>query len=268
MLITLTTDFGWGSTYVAAVKGVLLGMNPALRLVDLTHAIAPQDLKHAAVFLAETIPWFPAGTIHLIVVDPGVGTERNLLYIEAGGHRLLAPDNGCWLPAATRLGGPLSVRRLADNRYWRNPVSSTFHGRDILAPVAAHLSLGLSPDALGPQVQTWVALHLPEPVIRDGHLEGEVLFVDAFGNLLTNIPGTDLALMANHSAQVEIQFNELDERAAVVKTYSEAQPGALVALASSWGTLEIAVAHGSAARRLGIGPGARIIISLCQDGGD
>src|SRR5262249_14415902 len=148
-LMTLTTDFGEGSPYVAAMKGVLLSANPSLRLIDLGHAIPPQDVRHAAFFLAGCLPYFPPGTLHVIVVDPGVGTERALLHIEAGGHHLLAPDNGCWTLAATRLTaastrepGPLVVRHLTEPRFWRHPVSATFHGRDILAPVAAYLSLG------------------------------------------------------------------------------------------------------------------------------
>src|SRR5438067_9657108 len=161
-LVTLTTDFGEDSPYVAAVKGVILSVNPDARLLDLGHQLPPQDIPHASFFLTAAIPYFPPGTLHVVVVDPGVGTERALLYVEVGGQRLLAPDNGCW----TRLiaaGATPRVIRLAEPRYWRQPVSATFHGRDILAPVAGHLSLGLDPGLLGPAVTKWVRWDEPAP---------------------------------------------------------------------------------------------------------
>jgi len=141
--ITLTTDFGEGSPYVAAMKGVVLALNPNARLLDLSHTIPPQDLYHAAFFLRSALPYFPPGTIHVIVVDPGVGTSRAALYVETAGERLLVPDNGCWTPFAQTVAQPPVVVRLAEPRYWRPHVSATFHGRDIFAPVAAHLSLAL-----------------------------------------------------------------------------------------------------------------------------
>src|SRR5436305_1091451 len=175
-LVTLTTDFGEGSPYVAALKGVLLSANPSVRLVDLGHGIPPQDVRHAAFFLASCLPYFPAGTIHVLVVDPGVGTDRALLHIEAGGHQLLAPDNGCWTLAAARLTAAPTVRRLTEPRFWRHPVSSTFHGRDILAPVAAYLSLGGAPQELGPTVAQWARHELPVPTLGSHRLAGEVVF--------------------------------------------------------------------------------------------
>src|SRR5262245_14030921 len=134
-LLTLTTDFGTASPYVAAMKGVILSINPDVRLIDLSHDIPPQGLRHAAFFLATTLPYFSPGAIHIIVVDPGVGTDRALLHVTFGRHHLLAPDNGCWTMAAEKLGTPVVVRKLAEPRFWRQPVSATFHGRDILAPV-------------------------------------------------------------------------------------------------------------------------------------
>src|SRR5262249_606043 len=154
-IITLTTDFGDGSPYVAAMKGVILGINPAARLIDLSHHIPPQDVRHAAYFLAESIPNFPPEAIHVLVVDPGVGTDRALLYVEGERHRLLAPDNGCWTAVPNT---PRRVIRLTERNYWRPEVSNTFHGRDILAPVAAHLSLGVDASLLGPAVTRWEQL--------------------------------------------------------------------------------------------------------------
>src|SRR5437763_3550394 len=150
-LITLTTDFGPASPYVAAMKGVLLAVNPEARLVDLSHHLPPQDLRYASFFLRSAVPYFPAGTLHVVIVDPGVGTSRDLLCVRTAGQVLLVPDNGCWTELARRLKGTPVVVRLTERRFWREEVSATFHGRDILAPVAGHLGRGVSPDELGPR---------------------------------------------------------------------------------------------------------------------
>lgn len=253
-IITLTTDFGTDSPYVAALKGVLLGINPSARLVDLSHQIPPQDIRHAAYFLADSIPYFPAGALHVIVVDPGVGTERRLLYAEVAGQRLLAPDNGCWtlLPQAEQ-AQPLL--HLTEARYWRQPVSATFQGRDILMPVAGHLSRGLSPANLGPPLTDWVRLMEPRPTRQAGCLMGEIVFVDHFGNLISNIP----ADACPTSACLRIGEHEVPGR---VTTYGQASPGTLVALPSSTGRLEIAVVNGNAAARLQASVGACIRIEM------
>src|SRR5207249_2604906 len=166
-------------------------VNPAARLVDLSHHLPPQDLRHASYFLRSALPYFPPQTVHVIVIDPGVGTERDLLCVETGGQVLLVPDNGCWTELARRLGGEAAVVRLTERRFWRESVSATFHGRDILAPVAGHLSRGLPPDELGPRTSQWVTLNLPAPRPGAKRIEGEVVFVDDFGNLITNIDGDD-----------------------------------------------------------------------------
>jgi S-adenosylmethionine hydrolase len=254
-LITLTTDFGEASPYVAAMKGVILSVNPAARLLDLTHQVPPQDVRHAAYFLAGCVPCFPRGAIHLIVVDPGVGGDRALLCVEIGGQRLLAPDNGCWTTLEARLGPP-AVFRLAERRFWREPVSDTFHGRDVLAPAAGHLSLGVEPRALGPRVERWVRLALPEPRAEMNGIAGEVVFVDGFGNLLTNIPAE---AWEQRPTRVVIGGREVARR---VRTYGEAAAGTAVALVSSAGTLEVAVVEGNAARVLGAGVGTPVRVVL------
>src|SRR5438128_1056534 len=175
-LITLTTDFGEESPYVAALKGVILGINPAARLLDLTHCIPAQNLRYTGYFLRHSLPFFPSGTIHVVVVDPGVGSARALLYVEVAGQRLLVPDNGCWTPLLELAAEPARVCRLEDSTYWKLPVSNTFHGRDILGPVAGHLSLGLDPARLGPAVGEWVRMPWPTPERSAGQLRGEVLF--------------------------------------------------------------------------------------------
>lgn len=255
-IITLTTDFGEESPYVAAMKGVILGINPQARIVDLSHQIPPQDVLHAAFFLAEAVPFFPPDVIHIVVVDPGVGTERHLLYVEVGSHRLLGPDNGIW----TLLAGEGVVRRviqLTERRYWRPTVSATFHGRDVLAPVAAHLSLGLQPELLGSPAAQWVSLNPPAPVRESNHVTGQVVFVDRFGNLISNIPAS--ALPPGGPLQVTVAETAVGRW---VRAYGEAQPGELIALVSSSNLVEIAMVQGNAARHLGVGRGAPIRVVL------
>jgi S-adenosyl-L-methionine hydrolase (adenosine-forming) len=250
MLVTLTTDFGAGSSYVAAMKGALFAVNPAARPVDLSHDLPPQDLTAAAYFLAGALPWFPSGTIHVVVVDPGVGTDRALLGVEWNGGVILAPDNGCWTPLVGVTESTI-VRRLAEPRFWRPEVSATFHGRDILAPVAGHLSLGVPPADLGPRVTSWRQLSLPEPVESEGVVRGEVVVADRFGNLVTNVP----ARLVPAGARVAIGRAPAVR---LVRTYGDAEPGTVVALIGSGGRLEVAVVNGSAAARLGAGVGATV----------
>ena len=194
-IITLTTDFGTGSPYVAAVKGVVLSINPAVTLVDVTHDVRAQDVRHGALILDDVTGRFPPGTIHVAVVDPGVGTDRKILVAEIGGRHYVAPDNGL-LSRLARRTPPSDVRELTESRYWLDSVSATFHGRDVMAPVAAHLSLGLDPEKLGPPLAKLAMLDWPEPVVSSGRIEGEILDVDSFGNLITNI---DAELLAQSS---------------------------------------------------------------------
>jgi S-adenosylmethionine hydrolase len=259
-IITLTTDFGEESPYVAAMKGVILGINPNARILDLSHQIPPQDLRYAAFFLASAIPHFPLETLHVIVVDPGVGTERAILYVEVDGHRLLVPDNGCWTELRGEKSQPSRVIRLEDSHYWRHPVSATFHGRDIFAPVAAHLSLGVDPLTLGPEVKEWVRFEERRPTLEPARLAGEVLFVDRFGNLITNIPGEALSLLAG-PAQFQVGDKWIHRQ---VRTYGEAEPGIPVALISSNGMLEFAVRNGNAAQQLGAGVGAPVLVTPAE----
>lgn len=256
--VTLTTDFGSGSPYVAALRGVLLSVNPGARIVDLTHELPPQGVREAAFFLTQTVPYYAPGALHVVVVDPGVGTERAVLYIEAGRHAVVAPDNGCWTPLAEALGGPRRVVRLTERRYWRPGVSDTFHGRDIFAPVAGWLTRGLEPDLLGPRADEWLRVALPSPVQAGDEVRGEVLFVDRFGNLITNIPRNLVdGEGAGPGARVLLGDRAIEKR---VRAYGEAPVGSLVWLISSAGTLEIAVNAGSAAVLTGAGVGTPVTV--------
>jgi S-adenosylmethionine hydrolase len=256
-IITLTTDFGEASPYVAALKGVILGAAPRARIVDLSHQIPPQDVRHAAFFLAVAVPHFPPDVLHVVVVDPGVGTERAILFVELEDHKLLVPDNGCWSDLA-RLSKIRRVIQVAEEKYWRPPVCSTFHGRDIFAPVAAHLGKGIAPEKLGPPAQSWVSL---EPAMleksRDS-VAGEVIFIDHFGNLITNIPESMVAALPGKEREVTLAKKQL--RCRFVTTYGDAKPGTLLGLISSAGTFEIARAQGNARARLKAAVGMSVVV--------
>jgi S-adenosylmethionine hydrolase len=258
-LLTLTTDFGLRSPYVAVMKGVVLSINPAARIVDLSHGVPPQDLRYCSFFLKNALCFFPPGTIHIVVVDPGVGTARALLCVESGGHLMLVPDNGCWTEWAALAPSPPRVWHLTEKRLWRSEISATFQGRDILAPVAGHLSLGTPPSELGTQVDSYVQLVLPTPRLTPLRWNGEVLFVDDFGNLLTNLPGAELL---NRSKQIANIYTSGRLVTRWVRAYDEAERGTLVALISSGGHLEIAEVQGDAARRLGAAPGTPVVVEF------
>lgn len=258
-LITLTTDFGESSPYVAAMKGVILSINPDVCLLDLTHQIPPQDLMHTAFYLENALPYFPPETIHLIVVDPGVGTDRAPLYVECQSMRLIVPDNGCWTWAIPIDEPTLTVRHLNEPSHWRDHISATFHGRDVFAPVAAHLSMGIDASEVGSLIHEWTQLTRPVPTQTEREIEAEVLFVDHFGNLITNVPGETFLQLDDQIAQIFVGECEVTQR---VRTYGEAEPGSLVALVSSNGTLEIAVAQGNASRTLQMGAGTRVRLTL------
>ena len=255
--ITLTTDFGPGSPYVAAMRGVILGMNPAARPIDISHEIPPQDVRYAAIVLAESTTWFPAGTIHVAVIDPGVGTARRLIYVHLADQQYLAPDNGL-LSLLAKHNRPTRIIELANAEYWLPEVSHTFHGRDILAPVAAQLSLGLEPERLGPALAQIQTLDWPDPAIADSRIEGAVRWIDRFGNLITNItasmlaPGRSAAGLTIDCAGREI--------AGLSDFYGQHPPGTLAALVGSSGYLEIAVAEGSAAQALSATVGTPVAV--------
>ncbi len=257
-IITLTTDFGVGSPYVAAMKGVILSLNPAVTIVDLTHAILHQDIREGAWTLADFTPWFPKGTIHVAVVDPGVGTERRIIYARIGEQQYLAPDNGLLGRLALRTP-PSTIIALSDRAYWQPQVSNTFHGRDIFAPVAAHLSLGLAPERLGPAQDDLVHIAWPEVHIVPGKIQGSVSSIDSFGNLVTDIT-SDMLKDAPTDESVRVECDE-HETLGIFRTYGDQPPMTLVALVGSSGHLELAIVGDSAAMMLGVGRGAKVTVS-------
>ena len=249
-IVTLTTDFGAESPYVAQMKGVLLSIDVSVVLVDVTHTIAPQNVRQAALVLADVCERFPAGTIHVAVVDPGVGTPRRLVYCRIGEQVLLGPDNGLF-GRITQRTSPTTIIALEDPRYWLPTVSATFHGRDILAPVAARLCQGLDPRQLGPPVERLIELDWPEPQITEGKLTGEIIAVDSFGNAITNIGDEHLARWSDRRA-IKVACGRSASEVPLVRTYGDRQRGTPVALVGSGGLLEIAIVDGSASRELGL----------------
>lgn len=246
-IITLTTDFGTGSPYVAAMKGVILSINPTVTLVDITHDIRPQDVRQAALVLDDVTGRFPPATIHVVVVDPGVGTDRAIVYAEIGHRRFVAPDNGVLSRVARRIT-PSKLIRISEPEYWLESVSATFHGRDIMAPVAARVSSGLDPNKLGSPLEKLVMLDWPEPVASPGEIEGEILDVDSFGNLITNVDAEMLAEVPDvRQARVQLGEHQTD---GISTTYADRPQGALIALVGSTGRLELAIVSGSAAKTL------------------
>ena len=256
--ITLTTDFGTGSPYVAAMKGVILSINPAATIIDISHAIPAMDVTRGALVLEDTTPWFPDDTIHVAVVDPGVGTQRSILYARIGAQQYVAPDNGLLsrLSARTR---PSMVLRLTEREHWLAEVSHTFHGRDIMAPVAAHLSLGLDPRRLGPAARELDPLDLPLPQVVDQKIRGEILSIDSFGNLITNISFDLLAGRPNDNRACIVCG--IYETFGIYHTYGEQAPGMLVALIGSSGRMELAISGDNAAARLGVSIGTPVVVA-------
>ncbi len=258
--ITFLTDFGTDAPYVAQMKGVVLSIAPHVRLVDLSHAVPPQSVRLGAIVLADCVRWFPPGTVHVAVVDPGVGTDRPILAAEIGTWRFVAPDNGLWSLLTRRF--PIHrVVRLAESSYWNSPVSPTFHGRDIMAPVAAYWASGIPIEAFGPPAQIECPLAWPSPEIHDDRIVGQVIAADSFGNLVTNITQSELAKLGESPGKRHVVVGD-DSVLRFVTTYGEAAPDELVALVGSSGRLELAVVGGSAARRLGVDVPDRCAASL------
>jgi S-adenosyl-L-methionine hydrolase (adenosine-forming) len=257
-IITLTTDFGVGSHYVGAMKGAILSINPLVTIVDITHAVPAQDIAAGALVLEDTTRWFPKDTIHVAVIDPGVGTDRSIIYARIGTQQFIAPDNGLLsrLMAATK---PSMVTRVTEAQYRLPQVSNTFHGRDIMGPAAAHLSMGVHPRRLGPAVRVLNQFDSPLPQMADAKILGEVMAIDSFGNLITNIVDANLAGKPRDEHVCVVCG--LYETVGIHRTYGEQAPGSLLALIGSSGRLELAIVGDNAAKRLGVSVGTPVVVA-------
>ena len=241
-LITLLTDFGHKDPYVGIMKGVIFGINPTARVIDLSHGVPPQDLMAGALMLRHAAPYFPRGTIHVAVVDPGVGSERRPLLVEADGSFFIGPDNGL-LSLALDGKEPLHIIELSNEIYHLKPTSMTFHGRDIFAPIAAYLSLGMPPEDFGPPLREFRRLPWPEIKATDRAVQGEVIYIDGFGNLVTNVE--ERTLRTFEADHLTFSLGPLTIRGLAPK-YSAASDRGYLALVNSWGLLEIALYKGNA----------------------
>lgn len=255
-IITLCTDFGTRDAYVAALKGVLLGRCPGAVLVDLTHEIPPQDIHEAAIFLAGCYSHFPAGTVHAVVIDPGVGSERLPIAVSAGNQYFVCPDNGV-LTLVLRAHPVEAAHLISTPAHRLEPLSATFHGRDLFAPAAAYLAGGGEIAELGPGIEVLKRLEMPEPEpIGEGPWTATIVHVDRFGNCISNLH--ERILSQNQVSGIIWRGQHLDR---LCRTYADVEPGTPMILWGSSGYLEIAVAGGHAAARLGLGRGDQIMVT-------
>ncbi|HXM96318.1 MAG TPA: SAM-dependent chlorinase/fluorinase [Candidatus Dormibacteraeota bacterium] len=259
-IITLTTDYGTHDQLVGTLKGVILKINPDVTIVDITHNVVPYDLLDGALTIGSAYSYFPPKTIHLVVVDPGVGTERRPLLVSAQNQYFVGPDNGVLSVIYEREQDNLVVRHASAEHYYLQPVSKTFHGRDIFAPVAAWLSKGWQTSAMGEEIQDYKRFALPRPKEAEGSAQGVVMRVDAFGNLVTNFRAEDLPESSQNGGALNLKIGT-HSVSRLVDTFARGGNDEPVAYVGSSGYLEIAVNKANAARKLGSGRGTPVVLS-------
>ena len=259
-IITLTTDYGTSDHLVGTVKGVILKINPDARILDITHNVVPYDVLDGALTIGAAYRYFPPRTIHVVVVDPGVGTQRRPLLVSGETQYFVAPDNGV-LSLVYDKEESLTVRHITADHYFLNPTSTTFHGRDIFAPVAAWLSKTGQTASFGEEVSDFVRFSLPKPKASTNSIKGVVLRVDTFGNLLTNLTLEDLPQPMVAAGKIAIQVGNKEIRQ-LAQTFAQGTPGEPFAIVGSTGFLEISVNKGNAARTLGVQRGAEVTVPL------
>lgn len=257
-IVTLTTDFGLTDAYVGAMRGAALTINPNARLIDITHEVPRHDIVAGAFLFSAAWPYFPAGTVHVVVVDPGVGTSRRALAARGGGHFYVGPDNGVLTPVWERAGEDLHIVRIDNPVYMRSQVSHTFHGRDVFAPVAAYLSMGMPLSKLGPEIHDPIRVDWPQPERRPGTVIGEVIYVDHFGNLITNVTERDVP---DRTAAILCRDRLISH---ISRAYADEPHGEALALFGSAGFLEISINGGNAANVLNLNRGDQVMIRVRQ----
>jgi S-adenosyl-L-methionine hydrolase (adenosine-forming) len=263
--ITFLTDFGLQDDFVGTCHGVMKRIAPDAEIIDITHGIDPQQVLQGALVLANTVPYMPVG-IHLAVVDPGVGTARRALALrDEGGRHYVGPDNGLLLPAADKGGGIVAARELANPEYALEPVSRTFHGRDLFAPAAAHLANGVPLAELGPPiaVDALVRLEVPVAEIRRSRIRATVLYVDRFGNVQLNLTREELDRCGVvPGTRVEIEVDADRYYAVAARTFADARKGDLVLYEDSYRNISVAISNGNAAEMFGAAPGSELLINI------
>ena len=262
-IITLLTDFGTKDHYVASMKGVMLGINPRCMFVDISHQVGHQDIREGAFLLGSTFSFFPRGTVHLSVIDPGVGGPRRPILLVTRNYYFVGPDNGLFTLALEREKVKKAIV-LGNEKYFLSPVSSTFHGRDVFSPVAAHLTMGTKPEAFGQKTDTWVELSLNKPEQKAAVLTGEIVHVDAFGNLVSNIRLQDLTdFTRGRHFSIRVGDHTIPGPIRGIKRgYWEGRKGETLALIGSGGLLEVSVRQGDASKKWKVRKGYPVQIML------
>jgi S-adenosyl-L-methionine hydrolase (adenosine-forming) len=258
--LTFLTDYGLEDGFVAACHGVAARIAPHARIIDVTHLVPPGDVRRGAAVLAQTIPYLPPA-VHVAVVDPGVGTARRGIAVQAGDRMFVGPDNGVLSWAIAAAGGAGRAVQLSNSDLWLHPVSTTFHGRDIFTPVAAHLVTGVEFASVGTELPVTELVTLPAPTSRahDGEVEGEVMSVDSFGNVQLSIAAEELRrLGTGFGGTLIVRCGRLQLTVPYLETFAAVAPGELVAFTDSAGLVSLAVNAGDAAQRLGLPPGAHV----------
>jgi S-adenosylmethionine hydrolase len=261
--VTLLTDYGLEDGFVAACHGVIASLCPPARIIDITHLVPPGDVRRGAAIMAQTVPYLPPG-VHVAVVDPGVGTRRRAVALAAGERVFVGPDNGVLSWAAEP---EIRAYELTDKELWLDPVSATFHGRDIFAPVAAHIAAGRDVASVGEEIDPAGLVKLPPPSrsVREGTAEGEVVTVDRFGNVQLSLTGGDLdRIGAQCGGALTMTLGRHSVRMSYGETFGSVPPGELVAYTDAAGQVALAVNAGNAAQRLGLPPGAHVRLAVAQ----
>ena len=250
-VVTFLSDFGISSYYIAQMKGVIFKSYPQVTCIDISHSISPQDIQAGAFILRSTVPFFPKGTIHIAVVDPGVGTQRRGIVIITNNHVLIGPDNGLLIPAAQDQG-TFTVYEISNKSYISNSISSTFHGRDIFAPIAAHILQGIAFDTIGPIIHDFTYADINEPLVSPTSITGEVVFIDDFGNIITNINRSLVQSKLIAGNMFTITIKEKTVQIPYHQTYGFLPQGQLLLTIGSMNLVEIAINQGNAAKVLDI----------------
>ncbi|HTS49758.1 MAG TPA: SAM-dependent chlorinase/fluorinase [Bryobacteraceae bacterium] len=262
-IITLTTDFGTSDHFAGTMRGVILSIQPAAEIVDITHEIRPFDISDGGFTIAQAYRFFPKKTIHVVVVDPGVGSTRRPLLAEMAGQFFIAPDNGVLSMIFTREAHAdhiVKARHITNERYFLKPLSRTFHGRDVFAPAAAHLAAGIAPARFGPLIRDYLRLDFDKPSHNaDRSWTGCVLKVDRFGNLITNLHIDQFPQLKTRAFELTVGLQTIKRLAL---TFTDCEPDELCALVGSSGYLEVATNQGSAAQLLGCGAGAPVELTI------
>ncbi|UCB57975.1 MAG: S-adenosyl-l-methionine hydroxide adenosyltransferase family protein [Thermoplasmatales archaeon] len=259
-LITMLSDFGSKSNYVSQMKGIALSMSE-VSIVDITHDITPYNIREGAYVLKTCVPYFPVGTVHIGIVDPGVGSDRRGIVIVTNTHILVGPDNGLLIPAANELGN-FTVYEIKNPRLMLKNVSNTFHGRDIFTPIAAHILNGVYFEEIGPIIGDFINLNFGKSEITSKTATGEVIYVDNFGNVITNIDGNKLRNIMDYDKKIMLHIRKKQKKMSFVKTYGSVKPGDFLATIGSNNLLEISINQGDASKKLDVKPGEKIKILL------